>query len=472
MHSRFSLILVFLISIGLFAPVTALDKAGQLDLGLDLAAVRLAGGQLDDSVIRNKTGLGINYFASDFLSIAYNLNYGAVRARKDDSWFSSDPEVPYKTFLAYHLLELSLYPMPGNGKVQPFVSAGTGLLQWDLRDVSQGGSLLSDGPFYGKSQNNGSLFNTLLTGKIGAHIEVANNIFLTPFVKFTHIFDQNDDNIGTGDVNDKILELGLGIGYRFFVKKDSDGDGVTDDVDLAPLEPEDMDGFEDSDGKPDYDNDGDGIPDVIDKAPMEAEDLDGFEDQDGVPDPDNDWDGIPDTIDAAPNQPEDFDGFEDEDGKPDTDDDGDGVPDLVDRCKDQKETINGYRDDDGCPDTVPEPLMGQGESIVLEGITFELASARIRPESYPILDRVFESMYANPEIEVEIRGYTDSSGSLEFNNRLSEDRANAVRNYLIERGIDSYRITAKGFGPSNPIASNATEAGRAKNRRIEFLRTR
>ena len=472
MPSNKSILLLTFIIAGLFSPVLPMDKKGQLDVGLNVSALRLAGGEQDDSVVRPKLGLDFSYFATNFLALSYNLNYGSVEPRDGDSWFSADPNLPYKTFLAYHLLEVSLYPFPQAQKYQPFISAGTGLLQWDLRDVSNGGSFFGDGPFYGKTLNDGTIYNALLSSKIGIQIETFENIFLTPFVRYTHIFDQKDDNIGTNDVNDSIIELGFGISYRFFTKKDSDGDGILDKYDAAPLEAEDFDGFQDSDGKPDYDNDNDGIPDALDKAPLLPEDRDGFEDDDGVPDPDNDWDGIADNVDGAPNEPEDFDGFQDEDGIPDLDNDGDGVPDITDMCKNEKETVNGYRDDDGCPDEVPEPIVARGERIILEGITFELGSAKIRSSSFEILDHVYESLYANPEIEIEIRGYTDNTGSLALNERLSDDRANAVRTYLIDKGIDSNRFTAKGFGPSDPIAPNNTDAGRAKNRRIEFYRNR
>ena len=99
--------------------------------------------------------------------------------------------------------------------------------------------------------------------------------------------------------------------------KDTDGDGIPDDKDKCPNEPEDKDGFQDEDGCPDLDNDGDGIPDAQDKCPNQAEDKDGFQDEDGCPDPDNDGDGIPDAADKCPNEPEDKDGFQDEDGCPD-----------------------------------------------------------------------------------------------------------------------------------------------------------
>ena len=104
---------------------------------------------------------------------------------------------------------------------------------------------------------------------------------------------------------------------------DRDGDGILDNVDKCPDQPEDKDGFEDEDGCPDPDNDKDGIADISDKCPNEPEDKDKFEDDDGCPDPDNDTDGLADADDKCPNEPEDKDGFEDADGCPDPDNDKD-----------------------------------------------------------------------------------------------------------------------------------------------------
>ena len=106
----------------------------------------------------------------------------------------------------------------------------------------------------------------------------------------------------------------LGATYSF-EHRDRDNDGIEDSVDQCPTDPEDKDGYEDSDGCPDTDNDLDTIPDSADKCPNQAEDQDGFEDQDGCPDLDNDKDGIPDTGDRCPNEPETKNGFDDKIGR-------------------------------------------------------------------------------------------------------------------------------------------------------------
>jgi outer membrane protein OmpA-like peptidoglycan-associated protein len=287
---------------------------------------------------------------------------------------------------------------------------------------------------------------------------------------------------------------------------DNDNDGIADARDRAPLQPEDLDGYEDEDGVPDPDNDLDGIPDSEDLCANAAEDIDNFEDEDGCPDPDNDQDGIVDALDACPGKAEDIDGFEDQDGCPDIDNDGDLIVDLVDRCPDQPETINGYMDEDGCPDSdldgdgIPDerdkcpreaetlngfedddgcpddaqitPTEKSGTAMVLQGVSFASGKAELTPESLPILDEVANTLILEPTAIVEIRGFTDNVGKAANNQLLSERRAEAVRLYLLKKGVDGERITAIGFGPRYPIADNKTPEGRASNRRIEFIRVK
>jgi OOP family OmpA-OmpF porin len=249
-------------------------------------------------------------------------------------------------------------------------------------------------------------------------------------------------------------------------RPDKDGDGIPDDVDRCPNEPEDKDGFQDDDGCPDPDNDGDGIPDVLDKCPNDPEDKDGFQDEDGCPDYDNDHDGIPDNLDKCPNEPEDKDGFQDDDGCPDPDNDGDGIPDVIDKCPNQPETFNHYQDEDGCPDEVPAEV--KKFTGVIEGINFKTGSAEILSGSYAILDRALKVLQDYPDVNLEISGHTDNKGGADYNQGLSQRRANSVKLYFVSRGIPSSRLVSIGYGKDRPIADNSTANGRATNRRTEF----
>ena len=109
------------------------------------------------------------------------------------------------------------------------------------------------------------------------------------------------------------------------------------------------------------------------------------------------------------------------------------------------------------------------KKIVLRGVNFDYDKATLQAEGRPTLDEAAEILKANPDASVEIRGYTDSRGSDSYNMRLSERRAQTVKNYLISRGVSASRLTTRGYGESDPVATNETAAGRAQNRRVELL---
>jgi len=144
------------------------------------------------------------------------------------------------------------------------------------------------------------------------------------------------------------------------------------------------------------------------------------------------------------------------------DSDGDGVPDQNDQCPD---TLEGLATNNrGCVAETAD----EANVVRLEGVTFELESARLRPSSRDTLDRAVKALRGEPNLRVEIAGHTDSTGTAEYNQRLSERRARAVRDYLIGKGIDAGRLEARGYGESRPTVSNETRAGRMQNRRVEF----
>ena len=249
-------------------------------------------------------------------------------------------------------------------------------------------------------------------------------------------------------------------------EQDGDGDGVYDGADRCPGEAEDLDGFEDGDGCPDKDNDKDGLADNVDQCPSTAEDEDGWEDGDGCPDFDNDADGLPDKSDTCPNKAEDDDGFEDTDGCPDFDNDQDGILDVDDSCSNHPESINGFEDSDGCPDQIPEKL--QKFTGVIPNINFKSDSDELLSSSFPTLDRAAEVLNEFGGVRLEIQGHASSEGGESYNLKLSKKRAEAVREYLIGRGVDASRLRAQGYGESVPVETNRSEAGRSKNRRVEF----
>ncbi|HEV8122430.1 MAG TPA: OmpA family protein [Candidatus Polarisedimenticolia bacterium] len=278
--------------------------------------------------------------------------------------------------------------------------------------------------------------------------------------------------------------------------KDSDGDGVPDANDKCPNTPKGA--VVDANGCP-KDSDGDGIMDGFDKCPDTRKEL--KVDASGCP-VDSDGDGVLDGLDQCPDTPRgakvdsrgcsidsDGDGVADNlDKCPDTphgtkvdsngcpvveDSDGDGVPDDRDRCPD---TPRGTKvDAQGCVLVAAAPaalplLPEAKKSVVLEGVTFETNSSHLKPESAATLDRVAESLKANPDVRVEIGGHTDSQGADAHNMQLSRDRANSVRAYLLDKGVSPVQLEAKGYGETRPIADNNSAAGRARNRRVELKR--
>lgn len=256
--------------------------------------------------------------------------------------------------------------------------------------------------------------------------------------------------------------------------KDTDEDGVINDDDECPSEPgnapsgcpdTDGDGVLDRDDKcpkkagpnkgcpaPIDDADGDGVADADDKCPNQAGS------DNGCPDLDPDKDGII-TEDQCPNEA----GVAPH-GCPDSD--SDGIPDKNDECKAEPETKNGFKDADGCPDELPKAVKKFTGAI--KGINFASGSSKITKSSYEVLDQAVKLLKEYPDVRLEIGGYTDNVGRAATNTKLSQKRAESVKKYFNDNGIDLLRLEAKGYGPENPVASNKTRTGRAQNRRIEF----
>ncbi len=253
---------------------------------------------------------------------------------------------------------------------------------------------------------------------------------------------------------------------------DNDQDGIPDRVDQCPNTPEDRDGVADDDGCPDpdsHDRDGDGINDDVDQCPDQPEDRDGFQDTDGCPDPDNDHDGILDRDDLCPNDPEDRDGFEDADGCPDPDNDHDRIPDTRDRCPNDPETYNAFEDEDGCPDQ-GVAVLEENTIRILQAINFETDSAQIQPASMPIIEAVAATLRANEQIQLlEVQGHADERGPDPRNLQLTQDRAASVVAALVERGIGASRLHAAGYGERCPVNAGHGLAAWAQNRRVVFL---
>jgi len=275
---------------------------------------------------------------------------------------------------------------------------------------------------------------------------------------------------------------------------DTDGDGITDDLDACPNVPGVPSDDPAKHGCP-ADRDGDGILDINDACP----DVPGVATDDpktnGCP-PDRDGDGIIDSLDACPDVPgvatddpktngcppdRDGDGiFDAQDACPDVpgvasddpqkngcppDTDGDGIIDSEDACP----TEAGPRDPDPKKNGCPTVHVTDKEIVILEQVQFDTNKATIRAVSDELLDKVAAVFKDHPEIlKVEVQGHTDNTGAPGYNKGLSQRCADAVVAALVKRGIDRARLVGKGYGQEQPIADNGTDEGRQKNRRVQF----
>jgi outer membrane protein OmpA-like peptidoglycan-associated protein len=240
---------------------------------------------------------------------------------------------------------------------------------------------------------------------------------------------------------------------------DADGDGVPDYLDKCPDTPKEAKGMVDKNGCL-LDADGDGVPDYLDLCPNTPAEAKGFVDKNGCT-LDSDGDGIPDYLDKCPDTPKEAYGKVDQNGCP-RDTDGDGIPDYLDKCP----TIPGVASNDGCPEIKKEVRTLFKKA--LQGIQFQTGKDLIVAKSYPILNEIGTVLASNPTYNIEIRGHTDNVGDPELNQVLSQKRAEAVRKYLVDKGIDEKRMNASGYGDRLPVSTNNTPAGRTLNRRVEF----
>ena len=282
---------------------------------------------------------------------------------------------------------------------------------------------------------------------------------------------------GTQETNGSYNHLQhiIGLSYNFGAG-DADGDGVSDKKDECP----DVPGLKEFNGCPD--TDGDGIPDSKDNCPEEAgpENLQGCPDSDGdgVADkddkcpnvagsiemegcPDSDGDGVADNLDKCPEQK----GDPDNDGCPLKDSDGDGVPDKDDKCP----QLSGDLANDGCPKEPSDLLtfINSDKSRIL----FKADSSKLDSNDISIIDTFKSLLEKYPNATVTIEGHASSDGSGPYNQILSEKRAAAVKQSLVEKGINADRLSTVGYGETKPIEPNNTTKGRAKNRRVQLNRS-
>nr|WP_321246165.1 OmpA family protein [uncultured Psychroserpens sp.] len=303
-----------------------------------------------------------------------------------------------------------------------------------------------------------------INGTLGINFWLSENVGITAQSSYKHAFE---------DYLPSHFQHSLGLAIKFG-GKDTDGDGIYDKDDACP----DVPGLEAFNGCPDSDNDG--IEDSKDDCPNQAglAEFNGCPDgdSDGVADkddacptvaglkalagcPDADADGVADKDDSCPNEK----GPSANKGCPWPDTDGDGILDKDDQCPNEAGTVAN----NGCPEVAPTVEVIKKLNDYARTILFDTGKASIKAESNEVLAAMTAIFKEYPKADFSINGHTDSVGSKNTNQLLSERRANSVRDFLIANGINADRLSANGYGEDYPIANNKTRAGRKENRRVE-----
>ena len=428
--------------------------------------------------------VGVGGHITRYLSRSFDLsllgnyeNYRFVAARPPY------PEFTAKIGMADLGLKLKLSSLIGESfPVQPYLMGGGGLFlgysQGNYSSVRPDGTL---GPnAYQKFDNNVEALEVF--GLAGIRFRLSPAVSLDVQTSQHYPLSDRIDNIvnDNGKLHDRFLVHSAGLTIAFGQGKDTDGDGVPDRKDKCPDTPTGV--KVDENGCP-IDTDGDGVPDYQDKCPDQkglaalqgCPDADG----DGVADADDkcpntpagvrvdatgcpldtDGDGVADYLDKCPNTPA---GVKvDATGCP-LDRDGDGVPDYQDRCPDRA----GPASNKGCPEMKAEDKKILNEAT--KYINFDFNKATLKASSFSKLQQMVQIMNDYPDYSLSIAGHTDSKGADDYNLRLSYERAASARQYMLDKGIPADRIEARGYGETKPIATNATAAGQALNRRVDF----
>lgn len=381
--------------------------------------------------------------------------------------------------------------------VNPYFYIGGGAVYYDNSDTTNVNVVTPQG---GPTLNGWSGF---IPVGYGMEFKMAKQVLFDVNVGFTYVFTDNVNYYVVPDYKDCYLHLNVGLTFTGKTgPEDTDRDGLTDDyedkIGTDPNNPDtDGDGLKDGEEVNAYktdplnpDTDGDGLKDGEEVRTYSTNPLN----------PDTDGDGLRDgeevnTYATNPNNADtDADGLGDGDEVRDyatdplnSDSDGDSLSDGEEVLTYKTNPLNRDTDAGGIDDGTEvrrgtDPLnpaddikeeIEIGKVIILEGINFEKGSARITMDSEEILRTgALATMEQNPDIVVEISGHTDSDGSDSYNQQLSQDRANSVKQWLVEHGISGERIETVGFGEDRPIAPNDSPENKLKNRRIEFKRVR
>ena len=400
-------------------------------------------------------------------SVGNNFSVGLQGSiNKIDKFVVYDPSSPNKNANGYVVTNpgnLMYYAVDANVKYSFMSMIKSKVIDPSLR-LGGGYTFMGDSSF--GTINPGAGLTIWFTENVGLALETT--------YKASQLIGASRATLGNSYVPDAPSHFQHTVGLTFqFGGKDTDGDGIYDKNDACP----EVAGLKQFNGCPD--TDGDGIVDASDACPTES----GLATLNGCPD--KDGDGIADKDDACPDAaglasfkgcPDtDKDGLADKDEKcptvagpksnggcPVLDGDKDGVADKDDDCP----SVAGPASNKGCPEVTPEAL--DNLNIEARSVYFDSGKSTLKGDGTPArLDAIKEILKNYPNAVFSVEGHTDSDGSNAYNQKLSEDRANAVKAALVNRGIKADNLSTVGFGETKPVATNKTKAGKASNRRTE-----
>ncbi len=445
------------------------------------------------------------YYPSTGTALELGAGVGTLQAESDSQYFSS---------YIYPVDARILVQPGGGGGFAPYFFGGVGLLFFNPKDKS-------DQPLPRNANGEYNRVTPYFPFGLGGDFAISDNTRLGVSGAYNLTGTSN-----LADVNSEAKDAYWSISVNFFAflqpeNDDWDGDGLTNEEEMQlgtdPHNPDtDGDGLSDGDEVHKYhtdplnkDTDGDGLTDGEEVLKYHTDPLNKDTDGDGLTDgeevltyhtdplnKDTDGDGLTDGDEVLKYHTDPLKKDTDGDGLTDGDEvmkyhtdplkmdtDGDGLSDGDEVMKYHTDPLKMDTDGGGMPDgkeiqlglnpldpSDDVPIIKVGERIILEGVNFETGKTTLLPSAQTILDQVAASLEAYPSAQVAIHGHTDNVGGARYNMKLSMGRAESVKSYLVSKGISASRIVTKGFGFTKPIADNGTPEGRAKNRRIEFVR--
>ncbi|WP_022823850.1 OmpA family protein [Hymenobacter norwichensis] len=478
-------------------PASAQTRERRTSLGINASTLQYQGDFGSDywkfsSNNQYAPGLAVNFYLFRGLDLNTQFFYGQLKGRKSATSFFNTTLL--NSTLGFKLKLNNGWALKEEARIQPYLLGGGGWMYASRAGLTDGNRI---------DENKGYID---VMGGAGISLRLGGGVSF--FVQSSQHLPMyaNLDGVPAATTPrwaDRFLQHTVGLTFHMGQAQDTDEDGVPDRLDQCPRTPIDIEVNvhgcpldDDHDGVPNYqdqcpndpgtvemrgcpDTDQDGVDDVDDACP----DIPGKPELHGCPDTDND--GVADSDDNCLDTPAgatvDANGCtvattgnspaRTESARTaaasgstitDADIDGDGTPNSTDRCP----TDAGPATNHGCPEIKARDRQRLQKATLLIG--FERSKATLLPSSYSTLDTIAQILTQYPNYSLSIAGHTDSQGALAYNLRLSRERAAAARRYLSSKSTPDTRVELRGYGPTHPLTSNTTEAGRIRNRRVEF----